>query len=409
MRTHELTGGGFGPRRGPRAGRLAVGPVLLAVAIALIGLIAFFLVRSMLPGKVAKTAAAHSLSVQHPGSATTVSLTFDDAYENQWLYAGPLLRAHHMSGTFYVITADSDGPYQCCMSWAQLRILQREGDDIGSHTVTHALLTQLTPTRIRRQICESRQDMMRNGIDDPVSFAYPFGSFNAVDEGIAVECGFTNSRQGGGISSSNTTPGAPWAETLPPKNSRAVRTIAPDGSSPIQLQVLERYVVGAADHGGGWLPITFHDVCDINADDFIHCMSTYGAIQDTVLGRFLDWLGRAGLPGGAPAGVVVRTMRWAADTAKGPDTTAPITAVLCDNSPCRAFYRSRVTVTLVAADPGGVGVANTYFTTDGITPTRSSAVYQRSFILRRTQTIKFFSVDNAGNREKVKTITVRIG
>lgn len=409
MRTHELTGGGFGRRHGPRAGRLAMGSVLLTIVIVLVGLIGFYLVRTMLPGKAASTAAAHSPSVQHPGAATTVSLTFDDAYENQYRYAGPLLRSHHMNATFYVITSDSDGPYPCCMSWAQLRILQGEGDDIGSHTVTHARLTLLAPVRIRRQVCASRQDMLHNGIDDPVSFAYPFGSFNAVDERIVAECGFTNARQGGGISSSNTTPGVPWAETLPPKNSRSVRTIAPDGSSPIQLEVLERYVVGAADHGGGWLPITFHDVCDPNAGDFIHCMSTYGAIVDAVLARFLDWLGRAGQPGGAPAGVVVRTMRWAADTVKGPDTTAPDTTVLCDNSPCHAFYRGRVTVALVAADRGGVGVANTYFTTDGTTPTSSSSVYQIPFVLQRTETVKFFSVDNAGNREKVKTITVRIG
>lgn len=379
----------------------------MATAI-LLGLVAIPFVRAILPGK-ASTAATHSVNSQHPGAATTVSLTFDDAYENQWRYAAPLLRSHHMNATFYVITSDSDGPYQCCMSWAQLRVLQGEGDDIGSHTVSHALLTQLTAARIRRQVCASRQDMLRNGIDDPVSFAYPFGSFDPVDKRIVAECGFTNARQGGGISSSNATPGVPWAETLPPRDSRAIRTIAPDGALPIQLGVLERYIVGAADHGGGWLPITFHDVCDVNAADFIHCMSTYGAIQDTVLGRFLDWLGHAGRSGGAPAGVVVRTMRWAANTVKGPDTTPPTTTVSCDNNPCHASYSGRVVVALSAADPGGVGVAKTYFTTDGTTPTSSSSVYQRPFILRRTEKIKFFSVDNAGNRQRVETITVRIG
>jgi hypothetical protein len=40
-------------------------------------------------------------------------------------------------------------------------------------------------------------------------------------------------------------------------------------------------------------------------------MSTYGPIQDTVLGQFLDWLQSAGQPGGAPAGVTVQTMRQA--------------------------------------------------------------------------------------------------
>jgi hypothetical protein len=42
----------------------------------------------------------------------------------------------------------------------------------------------------------------------------------------------------------------------------AVRTIAVDGVSPITLADLESFVSAAAAHGGGWLPSTFHDVCD---------------------------------------------------------------------------------------------------------------------------------------------------
>ena len=223
------------------------------------------------------------------------------------------MRSHHMNATFYVITADSDGPYHCCMSWAQLRILQGEGNDIGSHTIDHPRLTTLTTARVKQEVCGSRQDMLRNGIGDPESFAYPYGSYDPATERVVAECGFTNARQGGGISSSNNTPAPPWAETLPPKDPEAVRTIAVDGASPILLPDLESYVTGAAT-AGGWLPITFHDVCDPYEADYIHCMSTYGPIDDTVLGQFLDWLGDAGHPGGAPAGVVVRTMRWAMST-----------------------------------------------------------------------------------------------
>ncbi len=382
---------------------------MFAAGVVLAGIVAVLAVRAILPGDAASTAATRPGHVQRSLSVTTVTLTFDDAYEDQWLYAVPLLRSHHMTATIYVITSDSDGPYPCCMSWAQLRILQGEGDDIGSHTVHHADLPKLTTARATLEVCASRQDMMSNGIDDPESFAYPFGSFKAANEKVVSRCGFTNARQGGGISSSNTTPGPPWQETLPPKDPEAVRTIAVDGIRPIQLRDLERYVIGAAAHGGGWLPITFHDVCDANAADFIHCMSTYGAIQDTVLRRFLDWLGNAGHPGGAPAGLVVRTMRWASNTTTGPDTTSPTTTVMCNNSPCQASYSRPVTVSLPAADPGGVGVAKTHFTTDGSAPDTFGSVYQVPFVLRKTMTIRVFSVDNAGNREKTKTITVRVG
>jgi peptidoglycan/xylan/chitin deacetylase (PgdA/CDA1 family) len=402
----------FWHRQGRRARRaLVVSSVLLAaVGLAGTGMAAVSLARGLLPGKAGNTAAVQSKQVQGLPPKTVVSLTFDDAYKNQWRYAVPLLRSHHMNATFYVITADSDGPYQCCMSWSQLRTLQGEGNDIGSHTIDHPNLTTLTAARITREVCGSRQDMLRNGIGDPESFAYPFGSYNATAERVVARCGFTIARQGGGISSSATTPGPPWAETLPPKHPEAVRTIAVDGASPIQLSDLENYVTEAAAHGGGWLPITFHDVCDAYAPDYVHCMSTYGPIQDTVLGQFLNWLHGAGHTGGAPAGVVVQTMRWAMNTVDRPDTTSPSTRALCDNSPCQAAaHHGPVSVSLRGADPGGVGVAKTYYTTDRSTPNTSSGVYQMPLLLKDSETIKFFSVDNAGNTEHVKTVTVKVG
>lgn len=399
-------------RQGRRA-RLAivVSSVMLAAAgLAGAGIGAVSLARAMVSRNAGNTSAAQSQRVQGQSPATVVSLTFDDAYENQWRYAVPLLRSHHMNATFYVITADSDGPYQCCMSWAQLRTLQGEGDDIGSHTVDHPNLTTLTTAHVTQQVCGSRLDMLNTGIDEPESFAYPYGSYDPADESIVARCGFTIARQGGGISSSSTRPGPPWAETLPPKNPEAVRTIAVDGTNPIRLSDLENYVTEAAAHGGGWLPITFHDVCDAYASDLIHCMSTYGPILDTVLGQLLDWLHGAGHPGGAPAGVVVQTMRWAKNTVNGPDTTPPSSTALCGGSLCRAAaYGSAVSVSLPAADPGGAGVAKTYYTTNGSTPTISSPVYQTPLILPHSETIKFFSVDNAGNTEKVKTVMVKVG
>ena len=104
-----------------------------------------------------------------------MTLGFDDAYQNQWRYAVPLLRLHNMNATWYPITSDSDVPFQCCMSWAQVATLQDQGDDVGSHTIDHPDLTTLTPDQVTQEVCGSRQDMIANGTHDPVSFAYPFG------------------------------------------------------------------------------------------------------------------------------------------------------------------------------------------------------------------------------------------
>ena len=250
---------------------------------------------------------AEQVNTQQLNVQTVITLTFDDQYEDQWLYSVPLMQAHNFTGTYYVITADTNNGYQCCMSWSQLDALQAQGNDIGSHTVDHPdNLTTLTTAQMTQEICGSRQDLISHGIADPQSFAYPDGIYNATVEGIVQQCGFNNARGGGGISNSNTTPTAPYVETIPPRDPYALRTIAVDGSSPENLADLQSFVNAASDHGGGWLPITFHDVCDANAADFSDCMSKWGSIQDTVFGQFLDWLAAAGQPGGAPSGVVVK-------------------------------------------------------------------------------------------------------
>lgn len=245
---------------------------------------------------------------QQGGAGTVVSLSFDDQWEDQWLYGEPLFAAHNMTATYYVITSDTDAGYATYMSWFQLATLQAQGNDVGSHTITHPDLTQENRNQMAREICGSRQDMISHGIADPQSFAYPFGNYNPAVESVVRQCGFNNARSAGGISQSDYAPSAPYSETIPPQDPYALKAIAPDGSTPIRLSALESFVTAAAANGGGWVPFNFHDVCDAGAADFSHCMSTYGPVQDTVLGEFLDWLAASGKPGGAPAGVVVKNV-----------------------------------------------------------------------------------------------------
>ena len=242
-----------------------------------------------------------------------VSLTYDDAYVDQYLYLRPLLRSHHMNATYYVITSDSDGPFRCCMSFTQLRTLQSEGDDVGGHGVNHVRLTDpaVSSTAKVADVCSSRTDLIAHGITDPVSYAYPFGAFNAAAEAIVAACGYGNSREGGDASLVTTTPSTPWAETLPPGDPYALRAVDVDAPKAKKLADLETFVNAAAAHGGAWLPLTFHQVCHRAAADYSTCMSSWSAIDDVLMGQFLDWLAAAGHPGGAPAGTVVETVSQA--------------------------------------------------------------------------------------------------
>jgi hypothetical protein len=88
------------------------------------------------------------------------------------------------------------------------------------------------------------------------------------------------------------------------------------------------------------------------------------------------------------------------------DTAPPTTT---DNVPA-GWSHNGYWVTLTAADTdatggSGSGVAVTYYTTDGSTPTTSSAVYdpQNPPVLHAGEQIRYFSLDSAGNVEAVKT------
>lgn len=340
---------------------------------------------------------------------TAVALTFDDQYAGVYRYLRPMLRSHGMNATIYTITSDSTDQNACCMTYGQLRTMQSEGDDIGGHGREHLDLTDPGTTAAQKtaDVCESRQDLLDNGIYDPVSFAYPFGSYNAAAEQIVKSCGYATARQGGGLAQTTTTPGPKYADTQPPQDPLALPAIDVNAPNAKVLGDLENYVTAASSHGGGLLVLTFHEVCDKSQSDYGSCMSSWSAVDTTVMSQFLTWLGGAGQSGGAPAGVQVQTVRAA--TAAAQDTTPPSVTAQCNGSACQdTQYAAPVKVALDATDSGGVGVRQVHYTTDGSTPTTASPVYSTPLTVSKTTTVKYFAVDNDGNSGPVQSQTVTI-
>jgi hypothetical protein len=95
------------------------------------------------------------------------------------------------------------------------------------------------------------------------------------------DCGFGNARIAAGLRS----PGCPQcivAEAIPPGNAYAIRTPGQvDGSWT--LGALEQAVITAERHGGGWLPLVFHHICDTNP-----CPSL--SARRSLLNAFARWL-----------------------------------------------------------------------------------------------------------------------
>jgi len=112
--------------------------------------------------------------------AAAISLTFDDGLPSQLDHAGPILRKHHLTGTFFVITG-GDAWRNRPEDW---RKLAAEGNEIASHTVNHPCLLKeikpnslpYTPEMMRAELRDSAQAIIsRLGITRGLTFNYPCG------------------------------------------------------------------------------------------------------------------------------------------------------------------------------------------------------------------------------------------
>ena len=183
---------------------------------------------------------------------TVVTIQFDDSNADQYQTL-TWLNAHSMHATFYVNTGFiGDATH---MSWTQLQNLFAAGNDIGGHALTHVDLKKLKYADAHYQICQDRDNLLSHGLQ-PTAFAYPFGSFNSTTEQIVAACGYNSGRGVSGVDDTKV-----FAETIPPLDPYATRT-PPNPKRGTTLATIEGYVTTAEQHGGGWVQLVFHHVCD---------------------------------------------------------------------------------------------------------------------------------------------------
>jgi len=122
--------------------------------------------------------------------AKPVVITFDDGYRDVLFNAAPVLKRLGMPATAYVITGRISGSDVSFLSWAQLKALEQDGVEIGSHTVSHAELPQLTDPGALQQLIRSRLALERH-LGHPVQwFAYPAGRFDERTETLVHQAGY---------------------------------------------------------------------------------------------------------------------------------------------------------------------------------------------------------------------------
>ncbi len=76
------------------------------------------------------------------------------------------------------------------LSWEQVRTMLRDGVSFGAHSCSHPSLVEVSDSKLREEVLSSRDLIaLRLGVK-PVSFAYPFGRFDARVSSAVESAGF---------------------------------------------------------------------------------------------------------------------------------------------------------------------------------------------------------------------------
>jgi peptidoglycan/xylan/chitin deacetylase (PgdA/CDA1 family) len=121
-------------------------------------------------------------------SKPTVSITFDDGYDDNFIHALPVLMQYGIKASFYVTTGfvDRDPTVMdrmrrlrempvTALSWKQLGEIRQAGMEVGSHSITHVNLAELEPEALRVELRDSKRVLEDHLGDEIDSLAYPFG------------------------------------------------------------------------------------------------------------------------------------------------------------------------------------------------------------------------------------------
>jgi peptidoglycan/xylan/chitin deacetylase (PgdA/CDA1 family) len=118
----------------------------------------------------------------------TAVITFDDGYRNFYTMAAPRLRERGLPASLFLTVGKikeerrGDGAWSPeddveYLSWPEVVELKGGGVEVGSHTITHPMLSQLPLEEAERELRESFTAVAGRTGDERPPFAYPFGDY----------------------------------------------------------------------------------------------------------------------------------------------------------------------------------------------------------------------------------------
>lgn len=132
-----------------------------------------------------------------------VGITFDDGYQNNVINALPVLKKNGFTATCYAVSSmiggtniwdkDTGIAQKALMTGGEWRTWLNSGMDVGSHTRTHADLTQLCADDAVEQITRSKQELQSTLDCEVRHFCYPYGRFTEEHQSMVAKAGYITS------------------------------------------------------------------------------------------------------------------------------------------------------------------------------------------------------------------------
>lgn len=139
--------------------------------------------------------------LQIPGNpGRQIILSFDDGFRNVFQNALPLLRENRMRAIQFLVPTqigkqnewdlrEGEAP-EALMDASEIREWLAAGNEIGSHSMSHARLTRLSVRDAREEIGASKkqlEDLFGLSIEH---FCYPYGDYNVAVRDLVAEAGY---------------------------------------------------------------------------------------------------------------------------------------------------------------------------------------------------------------------------
>ena len=131
-----------------------------------------------------------SIITETPLPENTVAISIDDGDKSILTKAWPLIKKYGYPVTIFIATEPIDAKYNNYLTWDEIRLLKKEGADIGAHTRTHPHMHKLTTEEIKNEIEHSNKRFLNELNEVPKLFAYPFGEANENVINIIKDYGF---------------------------------------------------------------------------------------------------------------------------------------------------------------------------------------------------------------------------